>query len=50
LVSGYAIQDEIRQCLQDGACGFVPKPFALSALLEAVDTIARGDQLPLLDA
>lgn len=50
LVSGYAIQDEIRQCLQDGACGFVPKPFALSALLEAVDTIARGDQLPLLEA
>jgi len=50
LVSGYAIQDEIRQCLQDGACGFVPKPFALSALIEAVDTIARGDQLPILDA
>jgi two-component system, cell cycle sensor histidine kinase and response regulator CckA len=50
LVSGYAIQDEIRECLQDGACGFVPKPFSLSALLDAVDTIARGDQLPLLEA
>jgi len=50
LVSGYAMQDEIRQCLQDGACGFVAKPFALSALLDAVETIARGDRLPLLDA
>jgi signal transduction histidine kinase/ActR/RegA family two-component response regulator len=50
LVSGYAIQDEIRQCLQDGACGFVPKPFASAALVDAVETIARGDQLPLLDA
>ena len=50
LVSGYAMQDEIRQCLQDGACGFVSKPFALSALLDAVETIARGDCLPLLDA
>ena len=50
LVSGYAIQDEIRQCLQDGACGFVSKPFALSALVDAVETIARGDRLPVLDA
>jgi len=50
LVSGYAMQDEIRQCLQDGACGFVAKPFALSALLEAVETVARGDHLPLLEA
>jgi signal transduction histidine kinase/ActR/RegA family two-component response regulator len=49
LVSGYAIQDDIRQCLQDGACGFVPKPFASAVLLDAVATIARGDQLPLLD-
>jgi signal transduction histidine kinase len=50
LVSGYAIQDDIRQCLQDGACGFVCKPFASAVLLDAVETIARGDQLPLLDA
>jgi signal transduction histidine kinase/ActR/RegA family two-component response regulator len=50
LVSGYAIQDDIRQCLADGACGFVPKPFASAALLDAVETIARGDQLPLLEA
>jgi len=50
LVSGYAIQDDIRQCLQDGACGFVAKPFASAVLLDAVETIARGDQLPLLDA
>jgi len=50
LVSGYAIQDDIRQCLQDGACGFVAKPFASSVLLDAVEVIARGDQLPLLDA
>jgi signal transduction histidine kinase/ActR/RegA family two-component response regulator len=49
LVSGYAIQDDIRQCLQDGACGFVAKPFAAAVLLDAVETIARGDQLPLLD-
>jgi two-component system, cell cycle sensor histidine kinase and response regulator CckA len=50
LVSGYAIQDDIRQCLQDGACGFVAKPFASAVLLDAVEVIARGDQLPLLDA
>jgi signal transduction histidine kinase/ActR/RegA family two-component response regulator len=50
LVSGYAIQDEIRGCLQDGACGFVPKPFTSATLVEAVETIARGEQLPLLDA
>jgi CheY-like chemotaxis protein len=50
LVSGYAIQDDVRQCLADGACGFVSKPFTASVMLDAVETIARGDQLPLLDA
>jgi len=50
LVSGYAIQDDIRQCLQDGACGFVAKPFASAVLLDAIETIERGDQLPLLEA
>jgi signal transduction histidine kinase/CheY-like chemotaxis protein len=50
LVSGYAIQDDIRGCLQAGACGFLAKPFASAILLDALATIARGEQLPLLES
>jgi signal transduction histidine kinase/CheY-like chemotaxis protein len=49
LISGYAIQDDIRSCLRDGACGFLAKPFASAMLIEALETIARGEHLPLLE-
>ena len=50
LVSGYAIQDDIRACLEAGAAGFVAKPFATAVLLDAVAVVARGEQLPPIEA
>jgi CheY-like chemotaxis protein len=42
LMSGFALNDEARQLLELGVQGFLPKPFGLSRLSEAVAELLAG--------
>lgn len=43
LASGYALEEEARECLAAGALGFLEKPFTTARLLEAV-AAAQADR------
>lgn len=42
VVSATEDKERIRECMQAGACGYVPKSVAVVALAEAMKTVAKG--------
>ncbi|MCA1905736.1 MAG: PAS domain S-box protein [Desulfarculus sp.] len=49
IASGYAGSDQVRQSLENGAAGFVPKPFRRAELLGMVRRLLDGRELPQPD-
>jgi len=47
LVSGYAIEEDARRCLADGAIGFLDKPYTVDVFSAAVAGAIRGGQIEL---
>lgn len=42
VVSATESSERIRACMEAGACGYVPKTIAVTALADAMQTVARG--------
>ena len=43
LASGYAIEEDARRCLVEGALGFIDKPYTVEVLTTAIDRALRGE-------
>ena len=43
LASGYALEEDARRCLSEGAIGFVDKPYTVDKFTAAVATAMRGE-------
>jgi two-component system, cell cycle sensor histidine kinase and response regulator CckA len=43
LASGYALEDDARRCLSEGALGFIDKPYTVEVFTAAVNRAIRGE-------